>query len=174
MTGHAVAITRGIGHAILAAASHRAPFPLRSPRGPCQRGIRTAQPKRGQIKSPSLCKREGTEGRECQYISLSPKRSLPAVLDYRGLATLCSLPRRTACPFPDGEASKEKNMSLKRIFCNKGTLTNKFVGAFITKNSCALRRSYIFFSFWRKERIMNLTLVTSYKSSSCLYQIRFQ
>ena len=24
-------------------------------------------------------------------------------------------------------------MSLKRIFCNKGTLTNKFVGAFITK-----------------------------------------
>ena len=26
----------------------------------------------------------------------------------------------------------------------------------------------------RRERIMNLTLVTSYKSSSCLYQIRFQ
>ena len=43
------------------------------------------------------------------------------------------LPRRAACPFPGGEASKEKNMSLKRIFCNKGTLTNKFVGAFITK-----------------------------------------
>ena len=57
------------------------------------------------------------------------------------------LPRRTACPFPGGEASKEKNMSLKRIFCNKGTLTNKFVGAFITKNSCVKRRSYIFFSF---------------------------
>ena len=28
--------------------------------------------------------------------------------------------------------------------------------------------------FLRRERIMNLTLVTSYKSSSCLYQIRFQ
>jgi hypothetical protein len=26
------------------------------------------------------------------------------------------LPRRAACPFPGGEASKEKNMSLKRIF----------------------------------------------------------
>ncbi len=123
---------------MLATASHRAPFPLSSLLGSCQREIRMAQPKRGQIKSPSLCQREGTEGRECQYLSLSPKRSLPTVLDCRGLATLYSLPRRAACPFPGGEASKEKNMSLKRIFCNKGTLTNKFVGCLYNKKTPAL------------------------------------
>ncbi len=52
---------------------------------------------------------------------------------------------------PVWEASKEKNISLKKVFCNKGTLTNQFEYAFIQKNSCVLRRSYIFFSLLRKE-----------------------
>lgn len=36
------------------------------------------------------------------------------------------------------------------------------------------RLSSLQFAYQRRERIMNLTLVTSYKSSSCLYRIRFQ
>lgn len=46
------------------------------------------------------------------------------------------------------EASKEKNISLKKSFCHKGTLTNQFEYAFIQKK--LLRKTqklHILFSF---------------------------
>ena len=49
------------------------------------------------------------------------------------------------------EASKEKNISFKKSFCNKGTLTINLSMPLYKKNSCVLRRSYIFFSLLRKE-----------------------
>ena len=65
-----------------------------------------------------------------------------------GLTLLCSLPLRTASSFPDWEASKEKNMSFKRIFYHKGTLTNKFEGAFMQKKLLrGTQESHILFYF---------------------------
>jgi len=106
---------RGIGHAMLASASHRVPFPLSSLLGSCQREIRTAQPKRGQIKSPSLCQREGTEGRECQYLSLPPNEASPqSWLRGIGHAMLAAASHRA--PFPRWGGFKRKEYVLEKDF----------------------------------------------------------
>ena len=51
-------------------------------------------------------------------------------------------------PFPRWGGFKRKEYVLDRIFCNKGTLTNKFVGAFITKKLLRFTQElHILFSF---------------------------
>ena len=92
---------RGIGHAILAAASYRAPFPLRSPRGPSQRGIRTAQPKRGTDKKPLPLTKGGDRGEGMSILlSRQSEASHTTANIERDWPRYTPLPRRTARPFP--------------------------------------------------------------------------
>ena len=83
-----------------------------------------------------------------------------------GLTLLCSLPLRTASSFPDWEASKEKNMSFKRIFYHKGTLTNKFEGALMQKKLLrGTQESHILFNFGGERGSRTYRIIENHKIS---------